>query len=115
MRNEKQKDFPKNRGNAPNYQPTQPTQPTQPNPTHTPQPENLLLDKMGYIKITDFGFAKRVAFKTYTLCGTPEYIAPEVCVCVRVCVRHLFYAKNSGLMGALSRKAESCSDCSPMQ
>ena len=30
------------------------------------------------MKITDFGFAKKVDFKTYTLCGTPEYIAPEV-------------------------------------
>lgn len=42
------------------------------------KPENLLLDNVGYLKITDFGFAKQVAFKTYTLCGTPEYIAPEV-------------------------------------
>jgi serine/threonine protein kinase len=42
------------------------------------KPENLLLDNTGYLKITDFGFAKQVAFKTYTLCGTPEYIAPEV-------------------------------------
>ena len=28
--------------------------------------------------VSDFGFAKKVEFKTYTLCGTPEYIAPEV-------------------------------------
>lgn len=42
------------------------------------KPENLLLDKDGYLKLTDFGFAKKVEFKTYTLCGTPEYIAPEV-------------------------------------
>lgn len=30
------------------------------------------------MKITDFGFAKKIEFKTYTLCGTPEYLAPEV-------------------------------------
>ena len=42
------------------------------------KPENLLLDSDGFLKITDFGFAKKVTFKTYTLCGTPEYIAPEV-------------------------------------
>ena len=43
------------------------------------QPENLLLDGKGYIKMTDFGFAKMVGNKrTYTLCGTPDYLAPEI-------------------------------------
>ncbi|KAF4587818.1 cAMP-dependent protein kinase catalytic subunit [Ophiocordyceps camponoti-floridani] len=42
------------------------------------KPENLLLDRHGHVKITDFGFAKLVPDKTWTLCGTPDYLAPEV-------------------------------------
>lgn len=42
------------------------------------KPENLMLSEKGHIKLTDFGFAKVVSGWTYTLCGTPEYLAPEV-------------------------------------
>jgi hypothetical protein len=52
------------------------------------KPENLLVSANGYIKLIDFGFAKKVPyehpttkqvqFRTFTLCGTPDYMAPEL-------------------------------------
>ena len=44
------------------------------------KPENLLIDVTGYVKMADFGFAKKLPAgqKTNTLCGTPEYLAPEL-------------------------------------
>ena len=56
------------------------------------KPENVMLDRKGYIRIIDFGFAKSIPYrvmdretgqlklcsKSYTVCGTPEYLPPEV-------------------------------------
>lgn len=44
------------------------------------KPENLLLDASGYVKLTDFGFSKQLepGEKSWTFCGTPEYVAPEI-------------------------------------
>ena len=45
------------------------------------KPENVLLDGRGHCVLADFGFAKRLTSetpKTYTLCGTPDYLAPEI-------------------------------------
>jgi len=49
--------------------------------------ENLMLDHTGYLKLVDFGFAKELPYrdadgnvwdKTFTMCGTPDYVAPEI-------------------------------------
>jgi protein kinase X len=43
------------------------------------KPENLLITTGGFLKVCDWGFAKVVSEqeRTYTLCGSPEYLAPE--------------------------------------
>jgi len=46
------------------------------------KPENILIDRTGFIKMVDFGMAKEMEAgaegRTYTLCGTPDYLAPEI-------------------------------------
>merc|ERR1719337_364529 len=45
------------------------------------KPENVMLDAQGYLKLIDFGIAKKLEEgkpKTFTMIGTPHYMAPEV-------------------------------------
>jgi len=46
------------------------------------KPENVMISANGYPKLVDFGLSKRLDIaggkKAYTMCGTPEYIAPEI-------------------------------------
>jgi serum/glucocorticoid-regulated kinase 2 len=44
------------------------------------KPENILMCEDGYIRLTDFGLSKSIeqSEDTYTFCGTPQYLAPEI-------------------------------------
>jgi serum/glucocorticoid-regulated kinase 2 len=44
------------------------------------KPENILMDDKGYLRLADFGMAKKLKAneKAMSFCGTPEYLAPEI-------------------------------------
>lgn len=42
------------------------------------KPENLLIGSDGYLKLVDFGFAKKIDTRSWTVCGTPDYLPPEI-------------------------------------
>jgi cGMP-dependent protein kinase len=50
------------------------------------KPENMMIDNTGYVKLIDMGFAKPIPFKrgkivsqrSFSLCGTPDYVSPEL-------------------------------------
>lgn len=43
------------------------------------KPENLLISNDGYVKLTDFGFAKIIGGgRTHSMVGTPDYMPPEI-------------------------------------
>mmetsp|Transcript_18623 Transcript_18623/g.54604 ORF Transcript_18623/g.54604 Transcript_18623/m.54604 type:complete len:1074 (-) Transcript_18623:321-3542(-) len=41
-------------------------------------PEYIMVDNAGYVQLIDFRLSKRVEGKTFTTCGAPEYLAPEI-------------------------------------
>ncbi len=42
------------------------------------KPENILIDERGFLKMIDMGLAKEIEDRTDTICGTPQYLAPEI-------------------------------------
>lgn len=50
------------------------------------KPENILIDKDGHVRVTDFGLSKIAKDKTHSICGTPQFLAPEM----------ILYAKSTG-------------------
>lgn len=66
------------------------------------KPSNIMIDKIGYIKLIDFGTSKIINDFTQTIIGTPHYIAPEILIgkgysltsdywSIGICMYEIFY------------------------
>eukprot|EP00340_Litonotus_pictus_P004575 CAMPEP_0170525564 /NCGR_PEP_ID=MMETSP0209-20121228/11004_1 /TAXON_ID=665100 ORGANISM="Litonotus pictus, Strain P1" /NCGR_SAMPLE_ID=MMETSP0209 /ASSEMBLY_ACC=CAM_ASM_000301 /LENGTH=425 /DNA_ID=CAMNT_0010814857 /DNA_START=1 /DNA_END=1278 /DNA_ORIENTATION=+ len=65
------------------------------------KPENILIDKDGYIKLSDFGCSKQIKNnKTYSVCGTPRYMAPEI-IKISLTLRGQYYDELEGKIKSL--------------
>jgi protein kinase A len=42
------------------------------------RPESVLFSSSGHVRLVGFDFAKRVEDRTFTFCGAPDYVAPEM-------------------------------------
>lgn len=42
------------------------------------KPENILLDQQGHLRLVDFGLAKKINHRSYSFCGSLDYMAPEI-------------------------------------
>lgn len=42
------------------------------------KPENILIDEHGHLRLVDFGLAKRINHRSYSFCGSLDYMAPEM-------------------------------------
>lgn len=59
------------------------------------KPENICIDSDGYIKICDFGFSKKIDDgRTYSFCGTPDYLAPEIILHIGSGIQYKFNDEN---------------------
>jgi len=62
---------------------------------------DLLVDSRGEVKIADFGWSVHApSSKRHTLCGTLDYLPPEVCMC-SVCMCRNLHSKEQNIQETL--------------